>query len=230
MRSAGCVINDIADRKVDGHVERTCQRPLVTGEITLKQAVILFLILSVTSFLLVLSLDWYTIALAPVGLMLAVSYPFAKRYTHLPQLHLGIAFGWAIPMAFMAVQGEVPLLAWGLYLITAIWAVAYDTLYAMVDREDDLKIGVKSTAILFGRFDRVAVFILQIVILMGLVVIGIHENLNLIYYSAIAVAGALVIYQQWMIRERQKALCFKAFLNNHWFGLVVFIGVIVGYV
>ncbi len=224
MRSAGCVINDYADRKVDGSVKRTAQRPLATGEVTAKQALQLFAALIAMAFVLVLFLNWQTIALSVVALLLASSYPFMKRYTHLPQVVLGAAFGWAIPMAFMAVLETVPTYAWWLFVANLLWTVAYDTMYAMVDRDDDLQIGVKSTAILFGKNDVFIVMSLQALALSILASIGVAINATWPYYAAIAFSALLCVRQYQLIKRRQREGCFTAFLENHYVGLAITIG------
>lgn len=229
MRSAGCAINDFADRKVDGQVTRTRQRPLATGEVTPAEAVAVFLLLSLLAFGLVLQLNWQTVALSVVALLLTFIYPFMKRVTHIPQLFLGAAFGWAIPMAFMAVTGQIPGDAWILFVATLIWALIYDTQYAMVDREDDLKIGIKSTAILFGRWDRLAIGLLQILLLGLLVWIGATVGRGMFFFGGLAAAAVLAVYQQVLIREREPAACFRAFLNNNYFGMAIFIGLVLDY-
>ncbi|TDF36469.1 4-hydroxybenzoate octaprenyltransferase [Alteromonadaceae bacterium M269] len=226
MRSAGCVINDIADRKVDGHIERTKHRPLVSGEVTTRQALGLFGFLVLIALGLVLLLDWKTILLSIGALVLATCYPFMKRFTYLPQFVLGAAFSWAIPMAFMAIQGEVPLWSWWLYLANLLWTVAYDTQYAMVDREDDLLVGVKSTAILFGQYDRAIIGLLQFVVLAIMGAIGFKLQFNTAYYLLLFVVAALFIYQQYLIRGREREPCFKAFLNNNYVGLVLAFAVV----
>jgi 4-hydroxybenzoate polyprenyltransferase len=229
MRAAGCVINDYADREFDPHVERTKQRPIAAGKVTPKEALILFAVLCLISFGLVLLLNLYTILLSFIAAFLAGSYPFMKRYTHLPQAYLGIAFGFAVPMSFSAQMNEIPLVGWIMYLATILWALVYDTMYAMVDKEDDLKIGVKSTAILFGNRDREIMAALQLIILALLISIGQMQDLGGFYYIGLAVAASLSIYQQKLIFHRDRSLCFKAFLNNNWFGLAVFIGLAVDY-
>ena len=229
MRAAGCVINDYADREFDPHVERTRQRPIAAGRVKPKEALILFAILCLIAFSLVLLMNRLTILLSFVAAFLAASYPFMKRYTHLPQAYLGIAFGWAVPMAFAAQTGSVPLVAWIMYLATVLWALVYDTMYAMVDKEDDLKIGVKSTAILFGDKDRHIMAVLQIIIIGLLMIIGRMENLTWPYYLGVLVAAGLSVYQQILIYNRDKAKCFKAFLNSNWFGLAVFSGFAIHY-
>jgi 4-hydroxybenzoate polyprenyltransferase len=228
MRSAGCVINDYADRDFDGHVERTRERPLATGAVAPREALILFGVLVLTAGVLVLATNPLTIALAVVGVLLAASYPFAKRYTHLPQVHLGAAFGWAVPMAFAAESNALPPLAWLVFCATVLWAVIYDTEYAMVDRDDDLKLGIKSTAILFEDNDRLIIGVLQGLMLLCLVFIGQQAKLDWPYYVALTVAAGLFAYQQYLIRERSRTGCFAAFLNNSWVGGVVFAGIALG--
>ena len=229
MRSAGCVINDYADRNFDAHVERTKNRPLAQKRVNSKEALALFVFLALTSFALVLLMNWLTVALSFVGVLLAASYPFMKRYTHLPQIVLGAAFSWAIPMAFAAQSGTVPLVSWLLFLTNVIWTTAYDTMYAMVDREDDLKIGIKSTAILFGNKDKFIVALLQITTLALLLIAGVYLGLNSLYYIALLAGAGLFSYQQYLIKDRDRQLCFKAFLNNNWFGAVIFFGLFLHY-
>ena len=229
MRSAGCVINDYADRHIDPHVRRTRDRPMATGHVSEREAVTLFVLLSLIAFALVLLMNTLTIMLSFVGVVLATSYPFMKRYTHLPQVYLGTAFGWAIPMAFAAQTGSIPTLAWWLLFINVLWAVAYDTLYAMVDREDDLVIGVKSTAILFGKADKAIVAGLHFTVLLLLLWIGQQINLGNFYYLGLIIAAGLAIYQQWLIKDREPQKCFQAFLNNHWFGTAIFVGIAAHY-
>ncbi len=229
MRAAGCVINDYADRDFDPHVERTKQRPIAAGKVKPKEALILFVVLCLCAFGLVLTLNIYTILLSFIAAFLAASYPFMKRYTQLPQAYLGIAFGWAVPMSFSAQINSIPAVAWVMYLAVVLWALVYDTMYAMVDKEDDLKIGVKSTAILFGAYDRHIMAILQIIIVGLMIAVGQMQQLNWPYYSGILVAAGFSVYQQKLIFHRDKALCFKAFLNNNWFGMVVFVGLVMDY-
>lgn len=224
-RSAGCVINDYADRKIDGHVKRTALRPIPAGVVTAKEALILFAVLMLLAFLLVLFTNIETIILSVGGLILAACYPFMKRYTHLPQVVLGAAFAWSIPMAFAAVTETVPLYAWLIYIATVLWTIAYDTMYAMVDKDDDLRIGVKSTAILFGDADKVIIGVLQCSTLITLALVGKQVNLGWLYYLGLIAAAAFFVYQQYLIRDRDRDLCFSAFLNNHYAGLMVFIGV-----
>jgi 4-hydroxybenzoate polyprenyltransferase len=229
MRAAGCVINDYADRDFDPHVERTRLRPIAAGEVSPKEALWLFSGLCLTAFGLVLLLNPLTIALSVPGAFLAASYPFMKRYTHLPQAYLGLAFGWAVPMSFAAETGGIPWVGWEIYFATLLWALIYDTMYAMVDRDDDLKIGVKSTAILFGERDRVILAALQAVMLLILAGVGRQAGLGGGYWLGLAVAAGFSAYQQWLIRHRGKPECFRAFLNNHWFGAAVFGGIFVDY-
>lgn len=229
MRAAGCVVNDYADRKFDGHVKRTANRPLPSGAVSEKEARILFAVLVLLSFLLVLTLNTMTILLSVAGLALAWVYPFMKRYTHLPQVVLGAAFGWSIPMAFAAVSETLPLSCWLMLLANILWAVAYDTQYAMVDRDDDVKIGVKSTAILFGQYDRLIIGILQVGVLALMAAIGWLNGLHWEFYWSILVAGALFVYQQKLIRNRERGPCFQAFMNNNYVGLVLFIGLAMSY-
>ncbi|WP_339897459.1 4-hydroxybenzoate octaprenyltransferase [uncultured Gilvimarinus sp.] len=228
MRSAGCVINDFADRNLDGHVERTKDRVLATGKVSVKEAWGVFAALVLLSFILVLFTNTLTLYLAFGGLALACCYPFMKRYTHLPQVVLGAAFAWGIPMAFASVRNEVPQQAWLIYFTVLLWTIVYDTFYAMVDRDDDLRIGIKSTAVLFGDQDRVITASLQGLVVIGLVLMGSRFELNALYYLGVAVAAGLFIYQQRLIRYRQRGPCFTAFLNNNWVGAAVFAGIIAG--
>ncbi|GAA0789681.1 4-hydroxybenzoate octaprenyltransferase [Marinobacterium sediminicola] len=228
-RSAGCVINDFADRHIDGHVKRTHQRPLPSGRVTEREAIGLFIGLMLISFLLVLLTNTLTILMSFGGLALAFVYPFMKRYTHLPQVVLGAAFGWAIPMAFTAVQAQLPLTAWLLYAAKILWTVAYDTQYAMVDRDDDLKIGVKSTAVLFGQHDKLIIGLLQLAALVILIWVGQLEQMGLWFHLGLVGALGFFMYQQWLIRHRERMPCFRAFLNNHYAELVVLIAIILDY-
>ncbi|WDE11672.1 4-hydroxybenzoate octaprenyltransferase [Thalassomonas haliotis] len=229
MRSAGCVINDFADRKVDGQVARTSGRPLITGLISEKDALALFGFLLGIALALVLSLSWFTIQLSFVALALATAYPFMKRYTHLPQVVLGAAFSWGMIMAFGELEGRVPTVAWLLFAANLLWTVAYDTMYAMVDRDDDIKIGVKSTAILFGRFDKRIVGLLQVFTLALLVQAGELLAMGWPYHLSLVICGGLFCYQQMLISKRKRELCFQAFLNNHLVGLVIFTGFFIEY-
>jgi 4-hydroxybenzoate polyprenyltransferase len=229
MRAAGCVINDFADRKIDGDVLRTKDRPLATGAVSSREALGLFTGLCLIALGLVLMTNLLTIQLSVGGLLLAFCYPFMKRHTHLPQVVLGAAFAWGIPMAYAAESGALHGNIWLIYLAVVLWTVAYDTFYAMVDREDDIKIGVKSTAILFGEQDRLMTGILQILTLYALLLVGNRFELGTFYYLSLIVAALFFIYQQWLIRFRTREACFKAFMNNHWVGLVVFVGLVSEY-
>ena len=227
MRSAGCVINDYADRDFDGHVERTKNRPLATKSVSPREALLLAAGLSLLSFVLILPLDPLVIWLSVPALFLAASYPFTKRFFAIPQAYLGIAFGFGIPMGFAAVAGEVPAVAWLMLLANVFWAVAYDTEYAMVDRPDDLKIGIKTSAITFGRFDVVAVMLCYAAALGLLAVVGMMTGAGAAYYLGLAAAAAIAGYHYTLIRTRERADCFKAFRHNNWLGAVVFAGIFV---
>ena len=224
MRSAGCVINDYADREFDGHVKRTRGRPIPMGWVTPREALGLFAVLALLAFALVLTLNPFTIALSFGGAALAAAYPFMKRYTHLPQVVLGAAFAWGIPMAYAAVANTVTLDAWLLYAAGVLWPVAYDTYYAMVDRDDDLRIGVKSTAILFGAYDLVIIAALQATVLALLAVVGMRQHLGWPYWLGLAAAGAIAVYELWLARHRDRDSCFRAFLDNNRLGFAVFAG------
>lgn len=229
MRSVGCIINDLADRDLDGSVKRTSGRPLVTGAVSAKEALALLSVLMLLSFILVLFTNPLTIALSIAAVLLASTYPFMKRHTHLPQIVLGAAFSWGIPMAFAAQLGELPPALWLLYLGNLLWTIAYDTKYAMVDRDDDLKVGIKSTAILFGEHDRLIVGCLQLSCLIALFLAGQAFSLGAPYNASLLVAGGLFIYHQYLIRERNRDACFKAFLHNNWVGMVIFLGIALNY-
>lgn len=229
MRAAGCVVNDYADRHIDGFVKRTASRPLPSGVISEKESKILFVVLVLLSFSLVLTLNSMTIGLSLAALALVWVYPFMKRVTHLPQVVLGIAFSWSIPMGFAAVSEHLPLVCWLLLLANICWTVAYDTQYAMVDRDDDVKIGVKSTAILFGLHDKLIIGLLQLATLVLMGVIGWLMNLGGAFYWSILLAGALFVHQQKMIAQRERDPCFRAFLNNNYVGLVLFLGIFISY-
>ncbi len=229
MRSAGCVINDYADRDFDPHVARTRDRPIAAGRVTPREALRLFVVLCVLAFVLVLQLNWLTIALSLGAVALATVYPFMKRHTHWPQAVLGAAFAWSIPMAFAAQTHNVPWLAWWLFATALAWTVMYDTLYAMADREEDTRIGVKSTAILFGHHDRLITALLQLGVLASLAGLGGHLHFGVLYFAALAVVALLFGYQQWLIRHRQPQPCFQAFVNNQWVGAAVFIGIVAAY-
>ncbi len=226
MRSAGCAINDYADRHIDPHVARTCTRPLAAGLIQPWEAIAVFVVLSLIAFALVFLLNPLTRQLAVVGLLLAASYPFMKRIHALPQLHLGIAFAWAVPMAYAAQSGQFNLTALLLFLATVSWTIAYDTMYALADREDDLKIGVKSTVILFGKHDRLIIGLFQMTTLLILALVGWIHDLGISYGLSLLVAAGLSLWQQWLIRDYDPAACIRAFKNNQWFGAVIFIGII----
>ena len=225
MRAAGCVINDYADRHFDGHVKRTKNRPLATGRISETEAQLLFIALVAAAFILVLLTNWFTVLLSLGGVVLAIIYPFMKRYTHLPQVVLGAAFSWAIPMAFGAVLGYVPLEAWLLFCANVCWTVAYDTQYAMVDRDDDLKIGIKSTAVLFGNADRLIIGLLQLATLGLLAWVGWRVGLGGFFWVGLSAMAATFLHQQCLIRYQERDACFQAFLNNHWSGLLIFAGI-----
>ena len=229
MRSAGCVINDYADRGFDPHVERTRDRPIAAGRVAPAEALALFAALCLAAFALVLTLNRLTVLLSFAGVFLAATYPFLKRHTHLPQFYLGVAFGWGIVMAFAAQTGSVPVLAWILFFANVFWAVAYDTAYAMVDREDDLKVGVKSTAILFGNQDCLLIGVFHALTLVLLGIAGGLAGRGILYYTGLGLAAALAVYQQYLLRGRTPAGCFKAFLNNNWFGAAVFAGLLLDY-
>lgn len=230
MRSAGCAINDFADRNIDPRVNRTKDRPIATGKVSAREALGVFVVLSLSAFGLVLLMNRLTVYLSLVGVVLAALYPFAKRYTYMPQVVLGAAFGWAVPMTFAAQAGELPVVAWLLFVATLLWATAYDTMYAMVDREDDLKIGVKSTAILFGEADVPITMFLQALVLVALVFAGQRLQLNAWYFGGVAIAGLFMVYQYLLIRRREPAKCFQAFLSNHYVGMSVFIGLLLHYI
>ncbi len=229
MRSAGCAINDYADRDIDKHVQRTKDRPLTSGKITPKEAVSVSAILAFSAFCLLFFTNINTILLSFIGLFLAVIYPFSKRFTHLPQLFLGAAFSWGIPMAYTAVDAAMTTTTWVMFFASVIWALVYDTMYAMRDRADDLKIGVQSTAILFGNADVLIISIIQISVLILWTLIGIMESFSYFYFVGVALAALFGVYQHFLIRNRDPLKCFQAFLNNHYFGMVIFIGIVLNY-
>ncbi|MCL1143744.1 4-hydroxybenzoate octaprenyltransferase [Shewanella gaetbuli] len=222
MRACGCIINDFADRKLDAHVERTKSRPLVSGEITVKQALSLFVVLALVAFSLVLLLNPLVVQLSVVGIILTIMYPFMKRVTNMPQMFLGVVWSWSIPMAYAAQLGTVPVDAWWLFMANWCWTVAYDTMYAMVDRDDDLKVGIKSTAILFGRFDRQWIAAFQIAALCCFIMAGLSADRGMVYALGIITFVGFSSYQQTLIYGRERATCFKAFLNNNWAGMILF--------
>ncbi|HXC60587.1 MAG TPA: 4-hydroxybenzoate octaprenyltransferase [Steroidobacteraceae bacterium] len=228
MRSAGCVINDFADRNIDPHVKRTRGRPLASRRVSPYEALTLFGVLVALALLLVTRLDQRTVYFSLVGAALTISYPFMKRFFALPQFYLGAAFGWAVPMAFVATLGSVPRVGWVLFIVTLLWAGVYDTIYGMVDRDDDIKLGVQSTAIAFGDMDTLIIGAMQLMVLGGLLLAGRSTGLHWPFHASLIVAAALFAWQQWLIRNAEREACFKAFLNNHWVGLVVMIGVIAG--
>ena len=225
MRSAGCVINDYADRNIDQNIARTKDRPLITGEVSPKSALRLFVFLLIIAFGLVLLTNALTIKLSLIALALATLYPFTKRWTHLPQVVLGVAFGMSVPMAFSAQTGSIPSSAVWIFLATIVWTLIYDTFYAMADRDEDIKIGVKSTAILFEKYDQIFITLLQILLIIVFVVIGNLFNLGSIYYFSLVIILIFMIYHQLLMKKRQKELFFKAFLNNNFIGMTVFIGI-----
>ena len=227
MRSAGCVINDYADRNIDGHVERTRNRPLATGMVSTREALLLALGLSVLAFMLLLPLDGLVIWLSVPALFLAASYPFTKRFLAIPQAYLGIAFGFGIPMGFAAILGEVPAIAWLMLLANVFWAIAYGTEYAMVDRPDDIKIGVKSSALTFGRFDVIAVMLCYAITLGLLALVGVMAERGTAWFVGLLVAAAIALYHYALIRERERGACFRAFRHNNWLGAAVFAGLLI---
>ena len=224
MRACGCIINDYADRDLDSFVERTRSRPLASGEISTKEALILFVILGLSAFGLVLLLNGLVVKLSVVGIILTIIYPFTKRITNMPQMFLGIVWSWSIPMAYAAQTGEVPMEAWWLFAANWCWTVAYDTMYAMVDRDDDLKVGIKSTAILFGKYDRQIIGLFQFSALACFIAAGWSADRGLLYGLGILTFVGFSTYQQMLIFGRERAPCFKAFLNNNWAGLALFVG------
>jgi 4-hydroxybenzoate polyprenyltransferase len=230
MRSAGCVINDLADRDFDPFVKRTRDRPIASRRLAPFEALVWFLFLIAIALALVLQLDDATIRMSFIGAALAVSYPFFKRFFPLPQFYLGLAFGWAVPMAYMAASGRLPRVAWVLFVTAVLWACIYDTLYAMVDREDDVKIGVKSSAVLFADMDKLIIAIMQAMMLFSLILVGRAMNFGNWYLTGVIAAAVFFLYQQWLIRDREPSRCFRAFQNNQYVGLSIFIGVLLEYV
>jgi 4-hydroxybenzoate polyprenyltransferase len=231
MRAAGCVINDFADRDIDPHVRRTRDRPIAARRVSPVEALVLFVALLAIALYLVTFLDLLTIKLAFIGAALTVSYPFVKRVFPMPQLYLGISFGgWSVPMAFAAETGKLPRVAWVLYIAAVMWAAIYDTIYAMIDREDDLRIGVKSSAILFADMDKLLIFVMQAMMIFALVLAGQSMHFGQWYYGGLAAAALLFLYQQWLIRDRSPAGCLRAFLNNQYVGMVIFVGILLQYI
>jgi len=231
MRAAGCVINDFADRDIDPHVRRTRDRPIAARRVSPVEALVLFVALLAIALYLVTFLDLLTIKLAFIGAALTVSYPFVKRVFPMPQLYLGISFGgWSVPMAFAAETGKLPRVAWVMYIAAVIWAAIYDTIYAMIDREDDLKIGVKSSAILFADMDKMLIFVMQAMMIFALVLAGQSMHFGQWYYGGLTTAALLFLYQQWLIRDRNPAGCLRAFLNNQYVGMVIFVGILLQYI
>ena len=229
MRSAGCVINDYADRDIDPHVARTRARPLATGQVSPREALLLSAGLAVLAFLMILPLDTLVLKLSGVALFLAISYPFTKRFFALPQAYLGVAFGFGIPMSYAALWGSVPLEAWLLLLANVFWAIAYDTEYAMMDREDDLKIGIRTSAISFGRFDLAAIALCYAAALAILAWVGAQRHMDWPYYAGLVVAAGIALYHLKLIRHRDPSACFRAFLHNTWLGAAVFAGIVLNY-
>jgi 4-hydroxybenzoate polyprenyltransferase len=231
MRAAGCVINDFADRDIDPHVRRTRDRPLAARRVSPVEALVLFVVLLAIALFLVTFLDLLTIKLAFIGAALTVSYPFVKRFFPMPQLYLGISFGgWSVPMAFAAETGRLPRVAWVLYIAAVVWAAVYDTIYAMIDREDDLRIGVKSSAILFADMDRLLIFVMQAMMIFALALAGQSMHFGEWYYGGLTAAALLFLYQQWLIRNREPAGCLRAFLNNQYVGMVIFVGILLQFI
>lgn len=226
MRSAGCAVNDWADRDFDGHVERTAKRPIVSGEVSPKEAIVVAVVLALMALLIALPLPTLSLLMTIPAAILAGTYPFFKRFFAIPQAYLGIAFGFGIPMAYAAIVGEVPAIAWWLLVANVLWTIAYDTEYAMVDRNDDIRIGIKTSALTFGRFDVAIIMLCYAIALAILVVVGMVHHLGMIYYGGLVVAGLIAVYHYFLIRTRERAKCFKAFLHNNWFGLAVFVGIL----
>ncbi len=230
MRSAGCAVNDYADRHIDPHVERTKNRPLAAGKLSEREVLILFVVLGLAAFILVVQLNLTTILLSVGAIALAISYPFMKRFHSLPQVHLGIAFAWSVPMAYSAVTGHLPTLTgWLIFVATVLWTVAYDTMYALTDKPDDLKIGVKSTAILFGENNRLIIGIFQLLMVVTLLSIGLLSQLGVIFYLSLLMASVFMIYQQYLLSQSETVNGLPAFLNNNWVGMVMFIGIVCDY-
>lgn len=229
MRSAGCVLNDLADRNLDRHISRTRDRPITSGKVKIPEAIGLTTVLLLCALILVLNLNDLTFKLSFVAVFLAIIYPFLKRVTYLPQVFLGLAFAWSVPMAFAAQTNSIPEIAWLLFITTVLWAVVYDTMYAMVDKEDDIKIGIKSTAILFDDADRIIIGSIQLMVLFSQILTGTKLELGKYYFIGIALASLLSVYQQYLIKDRIPENCFRAFLNNQWYGMIIFAGLYLNY-
>ncbi len=230
MRSAGCAVNDFADRKIDPHVERTKNRPLASGKLSSKEALLLFAALGIVAFLLVTQLNKTTLLLSVGAIILVASYPFMKRYHSLPQVHLGVAFAWSVPMAYSAVTGNLPTLAgWLIFVATVLWTIAYDTMYALTDKPDDLKIGVKSTAILFGEKNRLIIGVFQLLMLFTLLSVGLLSGLGGAYYSGLIVSAVFMGYQHYLLSQSETENGLLAFLNNNWVGMIIFMGILLDY-
>jgi 4-hydroxybenzoate polyprenyltransferase len=229
MRSAGCIINDVADRNIDPHVKRTRMRPIAFRVVAPNEALALFTLLVLAALALVLQLNVLTVKLAVIGALLTVSYPLLKRFFPLPQLYLGLCFGWAVPMAFAATLGTVPRLGWLMLVAAVLWAGVYDTMYAMVDRDDDLRIGVQSSAILFGDLDRLMIAAMQLLVLYTLVLVGRELHFGVGYRVGLIAGGCCFLWQQWLIRRREREACLQAFQNNNYFGIAIFVGLLLQY-
>lgn len=229
MRASGCIINDYADRGIDIHVSRTKNRPMAMGRVSGKEAITLFIVVCLLAFALVLFTNWLTVALSVVGLLLAIIYPFAKRYTYMPQAFLGLAFGWSVPMAFAAQTGTVPNEAWLILTATVLWATSYDTMYAMADREDDARIGVKSTAILFGEADRVIIAMIQSIFLLTMIIVGEKLKMQFYFYIGLGTSTLFIAYQHYLLKDRDPAKCIRAFANNSWLGACIFAGIVMDF-
>lgn len=229
MRASGCIINDYADRSIDMHIARTRNRPLAMGRVSSKEALVLFVIMCLVAFALVLFTNWLTVLLSVAGLFLAILYPFTKRHTYMPQAFLGLAFGWAVPMAFAAQTGTIPNEAWLILTATVLWATSYDTMYAMADRVDDARIGVKSTALLFGEADRLIIAMIQSLFLFTMIIVGEKLKMQFYYYVGLGFSTLFIAYQHYLLKDRQPDRCIKAFANNSWLGACIFAGIVMEY-
>lgn len=231
MRAGGCIVNDLADRHLDPHVKRTQDRPLASNKVSVREALILALILGALSFCLVIwACNLFTIELAILAVGIVVVYPFLKRVTHLPQLGLGVAFAWGVPMAFAAERNHIGTDGWFLFVTAMVWPIIYDTMYAMMDREDDLKIGIKSAAILFAQMDRLIIGLLQVLFITMMIIVGLMFHLHVTFYLALLLVSILFIYQQWLISFADSQMCYRAFRNHHWVGLIIFLGIVFSYI